>query len=339
MPNKRWNIAVVGIGSVIGEQLLESLEEWDVPVGTVRLLSDANDAGKDLEFRGRGVVVEELTHDSFTGIDIAFFCTPGSGAREFWPAAHRAGAVCIDTSTAWRRDPEVPLVAPEVNPQEIAGFSRKGIVAIPGAITLQLLAALKPLHDRGSIRRMIVSTYQAVSDSGREAIDELHHQVLELLNGRSPDSRVYPHRIAFNCIPQVGEFLESGATEEEEDMAADIRRILGNDVRVSATAVRLPLFYGHAASVNIETARKVGADEARTLLNRTASCELVDDPGDHSYPMPCDAVGEDQVQVGRIREDGSIENGLNLWLAADNTRQVAAASLRVAELLVERQLK
>jgi aspartate-semialdehyde dehydrogenase len=338
VPNKRWNIAVVGVSSVIGEQLLECLEEWDVPVGTVRLLSDAGEAGMDLEFRGRGVVVEELTHDSFAGIDIVFFCASDSTSREFWPAARQAGAVCIDTGPAWRRDPDVPLVAPEVNPQEIAGFSRKRIVAIPGAMTLQLLAALKPLHDRGTVRRIVVSTYQAVSDSGREAIDELHHQVLELLNGRSPDSRVYPHRIAFNCIPQVGEFRPGGVTEEEEDMAAETRRILGNDVRVNATAARLPLFYGHAASVNIETAGKIGADEARALINRTASCELVDDPGDQSYPMPCDAVGEDQVQVGRIREDDSIENGLNLWLAADNTRQVAMASLRVAELLVERYL-
>lgn len=318
---------------------MESLEEWAVPVGTIRVLSDAGEAGKDLEFKGRGVVVEELTLDSFAGIDIAFFCTPGSGSREFCPAARQAGAVCIDTSPAWRREPDVPLVAPVVNPQDIAGFGTRGVIAIPGAITLQLLGALKPLHDQGSIRRIVVSTYQAVSDSGKEAIDELHQQVLELLNGRSPDSRVYPHRIAFNCLPQVGEFLESGATDEELDVAAETRRILGDEVRVSATAVRLPLFYGHAASVNIETARKIAADEARELISRSAACELVDDPGDQSYPMPCDAVGEDQVQVGRIREDDSIENGLNLWLAADNTRQVAAAALRVAEILVEEYLK
>lgn len=338
VPNKRWNIAVVGVSSVIGEQLVECFEESDFPVGTIRFLSDASEAGKLLEFRGRGVAVEELTSDSFAGIDMAFFCGAGSRSREFCPAARQSGAVCIDTSPAWRREPDVPLVAPEVNPQEIAGFGARGIVAIPGAITLQLLGALKPLHDRGSIRRIVVSTYQAVSDSGKEAIDELHHQVLELFNGCSPDSRLYPHRIAFNCIPQVGEFLESGATDEELDMVTETRRILGDDVRVSATAVRLPLFYGHAASVNVETARKISAEEARELVSRSTACELVDDPGDQSYPMPCDAVGQDQVQVGRIREDDSIANGLNLWLAADNTRQVAVASLRVAELLVEKYL-
>ena len=338
MPKKRWNIAVVGVSGVIGEQLLECLEEGDFPVGSIRFLSDSAGAGKLLEFRGRGVAVEELTGDSFAGTDIAFFCTAASESREFCPAARQAGAVCIDTSPAWRREPDVPLVAPEVNPQDIAGFGGRGIVAIPGAMTLQLLGALKPLHDQGTVRRIVVSTYQAVSDSGKEAIDELHHQVLELLNGRSPDNRVYPHRIAFNCLPQVGEFLESSATDEELDVAAETRRILGDSVRVSATAVRLPLFYGQAASVNVETATRIGADEARELIGQSAACELVDDPVEQSYPMPCDAVGQDLVQVGRIREDDSIENGLNLWLAADNTRQVAMASLRVADILVETYL-
>ncbi len=339
MTKKRWNIAIAGVGSVAGEQLLECLEEGDFPLGSIRLLSDAGDAGRDLEFRGRGAVVEELTHDSFTGIDLAFFCASEAVSREFCPAASGSGAVCIDISPAWRREPDVPLVAPEINPQDISGFGDRGIVAIPGAMTLQLLAALKPLHDQGTVRRIVVSTYQAVSDSGREAIDELHHQVLELLNGRSPDSRVYPHRIAFNCIPQVGEFQGDGVTDEERDTAAEFRGILGSDIGVSITAVRLPLFYGHAVSVNVETATRIGADVARELIGQSVACELVDDLAEQSYPMPCDAVGQDLVQVGRIREDDSIENGLNLWLAADNTRQVAMASLRVAELLVEQQLK
>lgn len=340
MSRKLWNIAVAGATGTVGEQMIECLEERKFPVGRIKYLAGSRSAGKILEFKGKPVVVEELAHDSFSGVDIALFAAGGQRAREFCPSAWKAGAVCIDTSSAWRMDPEVPLVVPEVNPQAIAGYTGKGIIANPNCSTIQMVVALKPLHDFGTIRRIVVSTYQAVSGSGKKAIEELHEQVVELLNGRMPESGVYPHRIAFNCLPQVGPFGDNGYAGEELKLASETRKIMAADIGVTATCVRVPVFYGHSESINIETERKISAAQARELIGRAPGCELADDPASQTYPMPLDAVGQDLVLVGRIRADETIENGLNLWVVADNVRKGSATNaVQIAELLIEKYLK
>jgi len=337
---KRWNIAIVGVTGVVGEQLIECLEERDFPVGEIKLLASSGSAGKTLEFKGKAVVIQELTHDSFQGIDIAFFSAGSQRAREFCPSAHKAGAVCIDTSSAWRMDPDVPLVAPEVNPQAISGFCKKGIIANPTCATIQMVVALKPLHDYGTIKRIVVSTYQAVSATGKKAIEELHKQVVDMLNIRSTDSEVYPHRIAFNCLPQIDSFCDNGYTNEEMKLVNETRKIMEADIKITATAVRVPVFYGHSESINIETEKKISAGQARELISKAPGCELVDDPSSQNYPMALDVAGQDLIQVGRIREDHSIENGLNLWVVADNIRKGAATNaVQIAEILIEKHLK
>lgn len=339
MTKKLWNIAVVGVTGTVGEQMIECLEERNFPVATIKYLSSSRKAGNILEFKGKAIVIEELRHDSFEGIDIAFFSAGSQRAREFCPSAWKAGAVCIDTSDAWSMDPEVPLVVPEVNPQAIAGFSKKGIIANPNGSTIQMVVALKPLHDYGTIKRVVVSTYQAVSSAGKKAIEELHSQVVDLLNARSPDSEVHPHRIAFNCLPQIDSFRENGYTVEEMKIANETRKIMEADIKVTATAVMVPVFYGHSESINIETEKKISAAQARELIAKAPGCELVDDPANRIYPMALDAAGQDLAQVGRIREDESIANGLNLWVVADNIRKGAATNaIQIAETLIEKYL-
>jgi len=237
-------------------------------------------------------------------------------------------------------DPDVPLVVPEVNPHAIALYPKKGIIANPNCSTIQLVVALKPLHDYATIKRIVVSTYQAVSGTGKKAIDELHKQVVELLNGRPAECNVYPHRIAFNCLPQIDSFEPNGYTREEMKMVFETRKIMEAEIRVTATAVRVPVFYGHSESVNIETGKKITVEKARELLANAPGCELVDDPEHNEYPMPIDAAGQDLAFVGRLREDESIENGLNLWVVADNIRKGAATNaIQIAEILIEKYLR
>lgn len=335
-----WNIAVVGPEGTVGEQIIQCLEERSFPVGIVRYLAGGERAGQVLEFAGKAVMVEELKHEAFTGIDIAFFAAGDEAARQFCPSASQAGAICIDTSAAWRQDPQVPLVVPEVNPQALAGYTARGIVANPDCSTIQLAVALKPLHDQATVQRLVVSTYQAVSDAGQPAIDELHDQIKSMLQGLSAEADVFPHRIAFNCLPQIDIFGANGSTGAEISLADGIRRVLGADIRTSATMVRVPVFYGNSASVNVETAAKISAATAMELIGRASGCELVDDVLHHGYPMPIDTAGQDLVHVGRIREDDSTENGLNLWVVADNIRKGAATNaVQIAELLIEQHLK
>lgn len=337
---KLWNIAVVGATGSVGGQLIECLDEREFPVGKIRLLASARSAGEVLEFRGKPVVVEELTHDSFAGVEVAFFAAGGERSREFCPSAARAGAVCIDCSDAWRMDPEVPLVVPEVNAGAMAGYARKGLIAIPDAVAIQLAVTLKPLHDSSTIRRVVASTYQSVSGSGKQAIDELHKQVVALLNGRPSESAVYPHRIAFNCLPVTDAFTPSGSTREEAALGDELRKVLAADIRVTATAVLVPVFYGHSAAVNIETGQKLTAAGARQLLAAAPGCQVLDEPEQGAYPMAIDAAGQDLVLVGRIREDESLDNGLNLWVVADNIRKGAATNaVQIAEILVEKYLQ
>lgn len=337
--SKLWNVAIVGATGAVGGQMIECLEERDFPVGEIKYLASERNAGSVLEFKGKPVVVEELTHGSFSGVDIALFSAGSERSREFCPAAAAAGAVCIDNSSAWRMDPEVPLVVPEVNPQAIAAYSRKGIIANPNCSTIQLVVALKPLHDAAKIKRVVVSTYQAVSGTGKKAIEELRKQVVELLNGRPVNCNVYSHQIAFNCLPQIDTFDDNGYTAEELKIVNETLKIMESDIRVTATAVRVPVFYGHSESVNIETVEKLTVAAAKKLLSRAPGVKLVDDPGKGVFPMPYTTAGQDLVHVGRIREDCSVENGLNLWVVADNIRKGAATNaVQIAEILISKYL-
>ena len=338
--SKLWNVAVVGATGAVGTQMIECLEERNFPVGKIKFLASGRSAGQALEFNGKPVLVEELTHDSFEGIDIALFSAGGARSEEFCPAAAKAGAVCIDNSSAWRMDQDVPLVVPEVNPEAIAGYTRKGIIANPNCSTIQMLVALKPLHDFATIKRIVVSTYQAVSGTGAKAIDELRVQTGELLNGRPIKTEVYPHRIAFNCLPQIDSFCDNGYTKEEMKMVNETAKIMGAGIKTTATCVRVPVFYGHSESVNIETERKITVAKARELLEDAPGVELNDNPANADYPMAINAAGEDLVLVGRIREDDTVKNGLNLWVVADNIRKGAATNaVQIAEILIEKYLK
>jgi aspartate-semialdehyde dehydrogenase len=337
---KLYNIAIVGATGAVGTEMLRVLEEREFPVKSLRLLASERSEGNFLEFAGEEIMVQKLTRDSFAGIDIALFSAGGDRSTAFCPIAAAAGAVCIDNSSAWRMDPDVPLVVPEVNPGDIAGYTRKGIIANPNCSTIQMVVALKPLHDAARIKRVVVSTYQAVSGTGQRAIEELRIQTGELLNGRPADCKVYPHQIAFNCLPHIDVFLDNGYTREEMKMVNETRKIMGDDsIKVTATTVRVPVFYGHSEAVNIETEKKISAELARELLATAPGVQLVDDVKNLVYPMPIDAAGQDMTLVGRIREDESIANGLNLWVVADNLRKGAATNaVQIAEILTEKYL-
>ncbi|GAB4259804.1 aspartate-semialdehyde dehydrogenase [Deferrisoma sp.] len=333
---REYNVAVVGATGAVGTEMIRVLEERGFPVAELRPLASARSAGTEVRFRGEAVRVAELTEGSFEGIDIALFSAGGSVSARFAPAAAAAGAVAVDNTSHFRMEPDVPLVVPEVNPHAIAGYTKRGIIANPNCSTIQMVVALKPLHDRARIRRIVVSTYQAVSGTGKRAIEELERQSRELLNFREPTRGVYPHQIAFNCLPHIDVFLENGYTKEEMKMVNETKKIFEDDsVRVTATTVRVPVFYGHSEAVNVEFEQKITADEARALLEAAPGVVVVDDPKANRYPMPIDAAGKDPVYVGRIREDESIENGLNLWVVADNIRKGAALNaVQIAEILI-----
>lgn len=340
MAKKLWNVAIAGATGAVGNQMIQCLEERNFPVGKIKFLASERSVGKILEFKGKPVTVELLDHNAFAGIDIALFSAGGSRSEEFCPSAAKAGAICIDNSSAWRMDPDVPLVVPEVNAHAIAAYTKKGIIANPNCSTIQMVVALKPLHDYAMIKRIVVSTYQAVSGTGKKAIDELRVQTGELLNGRPAEAKVYPHRIAFNCLPQIDSFEANGYTKEEMKMINETKKIMEADIRVTATTVRVPVFYGHSESVNIETENKITVAKAFEILRNAPGCKLVDDVAGKIYPMPIDAVGQDLTYVGRIREDESVENGLNLWVVADNIRKGAATNaVQIAEILIEKYLQ
>ncbi len=338
--HKTYKVAVVGATGAVGSEMLRILEERDFPVAEVRPLASARSAGATVRFRGDEVKVRELTPESFGGIDIALFSAGGSVSARFAPAAVEAGAVVVDNTSHFRMEPDVPLVVPEVNPHAIAGYRERGIIANPNCSTIQMVVVLKPLHDAGRIRRVVVSTYQAVSGTGKRAIEELERQTRELLNFRQPTREVYPHTIAFNCLPHIDVFLDNGYTKEEMKMVNETRKILEDpSVRVTATTVRVPVFYGHSEAVNVELERPLTAAEARSLLERAPGVVVVDEPGEARYPLAQDAAGKDPVFVGRIRQDMSVDHGLDLWVVADNVRKGAALNaVQIAEILVREYL-
>jgi aspartate-semialdehyde dehydrogenase len=328
-------VAVVGATGAVGTEMLEVLEERKFPVIRLVLLASARSAGGMVTFEGNEVPIEVLTKDSFAGVDIALFSAGADLSREFAPIAVKAGAVVIDNSAAWRMTPEVPLVVPEVNAHDIQ--RHKGIIANPNCSTIQMVVALKPLHDEARIKRIVVTTFQSVSGTGKDAMDELMAECQDLLSFKSASPKVYPYQIAFNCLPQIDDFLPSGYTKEEMKMVHETRKIMGDQsIQVTATTVRVPVYVGHSEAVNIETERKLSANEARAILSTAPGVLLYDDPAHKIYPMPLEVAGKDEVYVGRIREDESIANGLNLWVVADNLRKGAALNaVQIAEHLAQ----
>jgi aspartate-semialdehyde dehydrogenase len=314
-----YHVAVAGATGAVGNEMLQILEEQEFPVASLKLLASSRSAGKTLDFRGESLHVEELRDDSFEGVDIALFSAGAAASRQFAPAAAESGCVVIDNSSGWRMDPEVPL---------------------PNCSTIQMVVVLKPIYDAAGIERVVVSTYQAVSGTGKNAMEELTEQTRNLLTFQEVTPEVYPHRIAFNCFPHIGSFLENGYTEEEMKMVHETHKIMEDpNIRVSATTVRIPVFYGHSEAVNIQTERKLSAKEARVLLFQAPGVRVMDNPDERIYPMPSEAAGINDTLVGRIREDISIENGLDLWIVADNIRKGAALNtVQIAELLIKEHL-
>jgi len=314
----------------------EILEERLFPVGELRLLASERSAGQLLEFRGKQTRVEVLREDSFKGIDIALFSAGGSVSARFAPVAVSAGAVVVDNTAYFRMEPDIPLVVPEVNAQEIARYKNRGIIANPNCSTTQMVVALKPIHDVARIKRVVVSTYQSVSGAGRMAMEELTQQVSALFSGREIKKQKFPHQIAFNCIPHIDVFLEGGYTKEEMKMIDETRKILGEpSLGVTVTSVRVPVFCGHSESVNIETEKKLTAKDVKAILREAPGILLCDEPEKNIYPMAIDAVGKDATLVGRVREDQSVANGINLWIVADNLRKGAALNaVQIAEILI-----
>ncbi len=328
-------VAIVGATGAVGTEMIDVLEERKFPVSRLVPLASTRSAGGMVTFDGNEVLIEVLTKDSFADVDIALFSAGADLSREFAPIAVKAGAVVIDNSAAWRMTPEVPLVVPEVNAQDIS--QHKGIIANPNCSTIQMVVALNPLHDKARIKRIVVTTFQSVSGTGKEAMDELMEQCQDLLSFKLPDPKVYPYQIAFNCLPQIDEFLPSGYTKEEMKMVDETRKIMGDQsIHVTATTVRVPVYVGHSEAINIETERKLTVNEARAILSTAPGVLLYDDPAHKIYPMPLEVAGKDEVYVGRIREDESISNGLNLWVVADNLRKGAALNaVQIAEHLTQ----
>ncbi len=340
MPEKKFNVAVAGATGAVGNQMISCLEEADFPVQSIKLLASARSVGRKLRFKGDLIAVEELKEDSFKGIDIALFSAGGGTSERFAPQAAKDGCVVVDNSSAWRMDPDVPLVVPEVNPHAIAQYTKKGIIANPNCSTIQMVVTLDPIHKKYGIKRIVVSTYQAVSGTGKKAIDELFDQTRALINFLNCENKVYPHRIAFNCLPHIDTFMANGYTKEEIKMVNETRKILEDDtIGVTATTVRVPVFHSHSESVNVETKEPISAQEVKLLLENTPGIKVVDDPENNLYPLATDAAGQDLTLVGRIRDDESIANGINMWIVADNIRKGAATNaVQIARVLANNYL-
>ena len=341
--SKQYSVAVVGATGMVGQKMIEVLIERDFPFKELKLLASSRSANQKIEAGGQYYTIEELTAESFAGVEFAFFSAGGDISKVFAPEAVKHGAVVIDNSNAFRMDPTVPLVVPEVNPDSV--FEHKGIIANPNCSTIQMVVALKPLQDAVPIKRVVAATYQAVSGAGKEAVDELLEHSRAVLEGRLVIPERIPHKgakrnfqLAFNCVPQIDIFVEDGYCKEEIKMINETRKIMGlPNLPVTATTVRVPVVTSHSIAVNVEFTGPLEAAEARALLSRAPGVVLLDDPAGLSYPMPLQAADDDAVFVGRIRPDHSVEYGLNLWVVSDNIRKGAATnSIQIAELLINK---
>jgi len=335
--SKSYDVAVVGATGAVGETMIAILEERDFPVRNLYPLASSRSAGKTVTFRGSQVKITDLAEFDFSQAQIGLFSAGGSISAEFAPKAAAAGCVVVDNTSHFRQDEEIPLIVPEVNLEALAGYTRRNIIANPNCSTIQMLVALKPIYDAVGIERINVATYQAVSGTGKEAIEELAGQTARLLNGQEIECAVYPKQIAFNCLPHIDTFQENGYTREEMKMVWETRKIFGDEsIQVNPTCVRIPVFYGHSEAVHIETVDKITAEEARALLARAPGVTVIDERADGGYPTAVtDSAGKDPVFVGRIREDISHPRGLDLWVVSDNVRKGAALnSVQIAESLV-----
>lgn len=338
MTESSCNVAVLGATGAVGETMIEILAGRGFPVDTLYPLASHRSVGKRVEFRGHYLRVQDVADFDFSTVQIGLFSAGAGVSGEHAPRATEQGCVVIDNTSRFRRDDDIPLVVPEVNPHEIAGYAARGIIANPNCSTIQMLVALKPIYDAAGIERINVCTYQAVSGTGKKAIEELASQTAALLNGNPTESSVYPKQIAFNVLPHIDVFMENGYTREEMKMVWETRKILGDEtIQVNPTTARVPVFYGHSEAVHVETREKITAREARALLKQAPGVAVLDEQGDGGYPTAVtESAGTDPVFVGRIREDISHPRGLNLWVVSDNIRKGAALnSVQIAEILVK----
>ncbi len=329
-----YNVVVAGVTGAVGRKMLDILEERKFPIANLKALASARSVGQALPFNGNSLVVEELKETSFKGVDIALFSAGAGVSHQFAPAAVKTGCIVIDISSAFRMYEEIPLVVPEVNPESIG--ADPGIIANPNCSTIQMVMALKPIHDKFKIKRVVVSTYQSVSGSGQKAIEELATQTKNVMIGQPTTPNVYPHEIAFNCLPHIDKFIDNGYTKEEMKMVNETQKILGDSsIMVSPTTVRVPVFYAHSESLNVEAEKPIKAAEVKELLSGTEGIQVVDNPEANEYPLPIDSAGKDEVFVGRIRDDISCENAINFWVVSDNLRKGAALNaVQIAEYLI-----
>jgi len=335
---KKYNVAICGATGAVGETMLKVLQERNFPVEKLKLLASYRSTGKKYKFLNKDIMVEELTKDSFKETEIALFSIEAELSKEFAPIAVENGAIVIDNSSAFRMDKDVPLVVPEVNPQNVLWHN--GIISNPNCSTIVMVVAINPIHKISKIKRIVTSTYQAVSGTGREAIEELKKQSRAVLDCEKVISEVYPVQIAFNTLPHIEDFFNNGYTKEEMKMVFETHKIIGDDsIKITATAVRVPVFTSHSLSVNLELESKLTGEDVREILSKAPGVIVMDDPGNLIYPTVLNSSGNDLVYVGRIREDNSIENGINLWVVSDQLRKGAATNaIQIAELLMEKGL-
>lgn len=334
-----YKIAIIGATGNVGREMLDILHERGFPADTVVPIASRRSQGKEVSFGDQTLKIKALDSYDFSDTDIALMSAGGSISKEWSPKIAAQGCVVIDNSSAWRYDAEVPLIVPEVNADAIDGFRKKNIIANPNCSTAQLVVALKPLHDRAKIKRLVVSTYQSVSGAGKEAMDELFNQTRAVFVADPVEAQQFTKRIAFNVIPHIDVFMEDGYTKEEWKVLAETKKMLDKNIKVTCTAVRVPVFIGHSEAVNIEFEEELTASEAREILREAPGCLVVDNPAEETYITPYECAGEDATYISRIREDATVENGLNMWIVSDNLRKGAALNtIQIAELLVNRGL-
>jgi aspartate-semialdehyde dehydrogenase len=334
-----YKVAVVGATGNVGREMLDILAERNFPADEVVAVASRRSHGVECSFGDKTLKVKAIDHFDFSDVDICLMSAGGAVSKEWSPKIAAQGAVVIDNSSAWRMDPDVPLIVPEVNADAIAGFTKKNIIANPNCSTAQLVVALKPLHDKAKIKRVVVATYQSVSGAGKDAMDELFSQSKAVFTLGEIETKKFSKRIAFNVIPHIDVFMEDGYTKEEWKMMVETKKILDPNIKLSATCVRVPVFVGHSESINIEFENPITADEARDVLRNAPGCLVIDKHEDGGYVTPYECVGEDATYISRIREDGTIENGLQMWVVSDNLRKGAALNaVQIAECLINRKL-
>jgi aspartate-semialdehyde dehydrogenase len=334
-----YKVAVVGATGNVGREMLDILAERNFPADEVVAIASRRSQGVECSFGDKTLKVKALDHFDFSDIDICLMSAGGAVSKEWSPKIAAQGAVVIDNSSAWRMDPDVPLIVPEVNADALAGFTKKNIIANPNCSTVQLVVALKPLHDKAKIKRVVVATYQSVSGAGKSAMDELFSQSKAVFTIDEVETKSFPKRIAFNVIPHIDVFMEDGYTKEEWKMMMETKKILDPKIKLTATCVRVPVFVGHSEAVNIEFENPISADEAREILRNAPGCLVIDKREPGGYVTPYECVGEDATYISRIREDATIENGLQMWVVSDNLRKGAALNtIQIAECLINRKL-